>query len=252
MNTKITFSSSNILMILFLSTLIFACQNDDESDSNPIDFYVEGALMTCPSEVFNLSNVSFQINQAYEYENLIIGGGFSDMVIFNPATGDLIEIETIGVNHFLEYDNKLMICAEEGLFSFDSQQNISIEAGEPCISILLSTSGTLLMTSSDKRILSWDSSQGLMPYTDGHQTNFIDMSNLIELSNGELWATTGDGKIARFKDQLFLGFYDTDDIPLNDFVIHAPMFMATYEEGVILVAKNGLSYQIFKYTNNQE
>jgi len=254
MNTKITFL--HLFAILFLLILIFACKNDDDASDGDVtgipEFYVEDELVICPSKIINLSNVSFQINRAYEFENLIIGGGFNDMVIFNPATENLIEIDTIGVNQFLEYDGKLMICAKEGLYSFDSQQNLTLETDERCHSVHLSTNGTFLMTGTDKRILSWNSTQGLTPYTDSHLTNFIDMFNLIELNNGELWTITGNGKIARFKDQLFFDFYDADDLPINESVLEVPMFMSAYEEGAILVAKNGFAYQIFKYTNNQE
>ncbi len=82
-----------------------------------------------------LSNVSFQINKAYEYESLIIAGGFYDMAIFNPATNELLEIDTIGINQVLEYDGKLMICVEEGLCSLDSEQKIRQEANERCYSV---------------------------------------------------------------------------------------------------------------------
>ncbi len=259
MNAKITQSPFSIFMVLFLSTLIFSCGNDDDEndggdgdiDETP-EFYVEEDLFPCPSEVIDLSTVNFQINQAYEYDNLIIGGGFNNMVIFNPVTDVLTRIDTLGVNQFLEYEGKLMICAEKGLYSLDGEQKITLEAEERCYSVLINSNGEFLMTSNDKKILAWNAAQGITAHTEDHQSNFIDLFDLVELSNGELWAVTLAGEIARFKDQLFLDMYDIDDIPMSEFVLDAPMFLTAYEDGAILVTKNGLLYQIFKYTNDQE
>ncbi|MFK7772246.1 MAG: hypothetical protein AB8F94_08900 [Saprospiraceae bacterium] len=240
---------------IIFSTLFITCKNDDDNnnmggDQIP-DFYVEGELFSCPSNLVDLSSVDFQINHAYEYEGFIIGGGFSDLVIANAEGGDIVEIDTVGVSQFLEYDGKLMMCSFQGLYSLDPQKNITLEADERCHSILISADGTFLMGASDNRILSWNSTQGVTPYTDAHQSNHLDLYNLIELKNGELWGTI-NGKVARFKDQLFLEFFDTSNIPLNDFFFDSSIFLKAYDEGAILAAKIGQTYQILKYTNAQE
>ncbi len=241
---------------LIFSALFITCKNDDDSDGNMggtqiPDFYTAGELFPCPSNLVDLSSVDFQINAVYEYEGFIVGGGFSDLVIANGDGGDIVEIDTLGVSQFLEYDGKLMMCSYQGLYSLDPQKNITLEADERCHSILISANGTFLMTASDDKILSWDGTQGIVPYTDPHQSNHLDMYNLIELNNGELWATV-NGKIVRFKDQLFFDLFDSNNMPFNEIFVDGSIFLEAYDEGAILVAKNGQTYQILKYTNSQE
>jgi len=243
-------------LIIIFSALFFTCKNDDDNNidmgGNEIpDFYTEGELFACPSNLIDLSMVSFQINEVFQYSGFIIGGGFENIVIANANGGDVTEIDSIGVNQFLEYNGKLMMCAQEGLYSLDPQQNITQEADNICHSILVSANGTFLMTGSDNRILSWDATQGVTPFTDAHQSNHFELDNLIELNNGELWATT-DGKIARFKDQLFVDVFDNSNLPINESVANGNEFLVAYDEGAILLAKNGPTYQILKYTNTQE
>ncbi len=253
MNTKTPFTSSMTFLILSLLILIPACKNDDEvPDNNLPEFYVEGPIMPCPSQAIDLSEVSFQINEAYEYENLIVAGGFDNMAIFNSTTNELVEIDTIGVNQFLEYQGKLMICAWEGLYSLDAEQNIVLESRVRCNSLLLSASGNLLMgTADDQKILDWNPTQGLTEYTDDNATSFVGLTNLIELNNGEIWAIGGD-QIATYKDQLFQDIYDSENISINEGFLRNDAFISPYKEGAILVAKNGLGYQILKFTDDQE
>ncbi|MEM0994650.1 MAG: hypothetical protein AAGI49_16570 [Bacteroidota bacterium] len=251
MNKKIT-----TFWVLSCLLLTIACQQDTADEVEP-SFIVADQLFNCP---FDLTDIpfSFQVNQVYEYEGFSFYGGFNDLLVTEVGSSGALVAEKYGVNEFMEYDNTLVICADEGIFSVDRDLNIRQRTDVNCQEIVVTkeqeliflTLGSRDMPSS--RIYQLSADQVVSVYANfGGNGGCSALDALSVADNGDVWAADCGGKLIRFRNGEWLDFFDENNSPFNRNNGATDVFLLPFEDSMIVLFKNGVQYQLLKYADEE-
>ena len=248
------------LFLIILPIFLFSCKDDDvepTTSTNP-SYILEESVFGCTNYQLVTPDVDFQINFVHDFDDYLIYGGFENLVISDAITGEILLNEPIGVNEFLEYNSKLMICSSDGIYELDNEMNLTKRSEIGCSDMLTYSDGKLLLTLNSNNqlpfniIYEWDDAQGLVAYSNPHDApGCINLGYLTEASNGDIWGLNCNAELLRFRNQEFLNYFSRDSMPLNS-DYNEGIFFEPYGDDMIVVGKNGIgTYQVLKYQNDE-
>lgn len=239
--------------LLLLSSALFgtACEKTEPAFFNPAQDYeiLEEPVFGCSDYQTTSLDVDFQVNTMARYGDFYAYGGFEDLLIVEggPA-GTAVVTEAISANRFLALANRLLICGEDGLYAFGTENGLeTLDAGVRCRDLIVGPEGRILAS-----LVNWNyiyelRNDNLTTYSD-----FVSLDQCTGLDdltyggNGVIWATGGCGELFRFEGPTLTNRWNETNAPLADQV--SEVFIVADGDEAIAVAKNGTGfYRVLKY-----
>lgn len=246
------------LLFLLLPLGLFLIGCDDDDTFTPADYTaIEASAFDCP----NVSSqtvlaADFQVNEITRFGNYFAFGGFKNLLITDENLEEVLLEPDINVREFLVFESKLIICAEDGLYQFTTDESFStLATGVNCHDLAIGPGGELLIADA------WVHTESVSEFVDGEIQRYTEIApdqqgclGLLDVTlgtNNTLWASTCEDAILKFNGRSFEQVFNTEDEPLLE-SSSADLFLLPYQDGVVLVAKNGVGfYQILKYTGGE-
>ena len=246
------------LLIFALIIIIIGCKKDknEESPMPPTlpSYLIEDSLFDCNSSTLVTTEIDFQINVIYEFANHIFYGGFEKFMAINLSNNEVVLNEDYNASKFIEYNGNLIFCSQQGIFAIDSELNVEQKANLNCRDVLVNSNNELLFVGGNDNIVSSQvykltSDNEIIAHTNKQSgTLCTSITRITEASNGDIWGTTCDNDIIRFKNNQYFDFFNGSNSPLPDYSLE--QFILPYMNDMIAVFKGGV-YQIMKYKNEE-
>ncbi|MEM1318769.1 MAG: hypothetical protein AAGG75_00865 [Bacteroidota bacterium] len=254
-----TIKQPPFLLLLGLLLGLSACQNDDEAQElqSSNNYILEESAFGCTNYQTITIDAVFQINHTLQYENFLIFGGFDSLLIADASSNERLINTGLRVNKLLAYNNKVTVCADQGVFEIDAIPTVVEKQSWACEDVMLSSKGELLATfnggfTTTPKIYRWDEMQGFLPFTDKHTRSCLNISQMAEAANGDIWAINCGNFVLRFRDDNFLDFFNEDDLPRTLSWQGATVLLQSYGADMVLAVKNGTGlYQVLKFRNGE-
>lgn len=249
----------HLLLLLFPFCLfLIGCDDDDTFLAPAYQAVVDSAFKDCVNaESWQLDNINFQVNEMIQFGDYFVFGGFDNLLVVEEDLETVVLDEEIEGTKFLPIGGKLIICGGDGLYEFTSDGTFStLDASVFCQDITIGPNGELLVA--DGGALT----QSVSEFVDGSLTAYTDPSPVNEMCSGiediavsddnsTVWASSCRDLILKFNGRTFEAAFNTEDEPLLE-SRSDELFLLPYQDGVVLVAKNGVGfYQILKYTGGE-
>lgn len=250
------------ILVLLALVMFSACSKDDD-DNQPTTppYIVESALFDCPYSVATPQGVDFAIRDAYVFSEWFILAGTDEMAIINRSSNEVVVSEDYRVNSFGEYNSRLLICTDEGVFELVDAGDVLRKINDVrCSQLFVTSKEEVLIVpgfgSSNTSFLGIyqldmegdlvDYFTGPYPFTEWNRTIFMQ-----EAGNGDLWLYQDGGVIFRLRDKEAVDFFDEENSGLT--LADLPeAFLFPFGEEMIYVSKNGtFHYEINKFANGE-
>ena len=241
------------LSLIFLGLATFtSCSNEEPPSPSP--FILEEDLLACNKNAWTIEDIDFQVNHIYEFADHVFLGGFDHLLIYSPS--QTISKAGFAVNGFIEYNSQLLVYNEEGIYEVNAAGDTDLLVGNTrCTSMMVSSNNELLFTTLGNgdfevgKIYQLDPSQGPVVYADANPiSKCITIQSLVEASNGDIWASTCDGTLVRYRNKQYVDYFNETNSPLRTNGIVNKLFILPFSDDMVVVQKNGIGpYQVLKF-----
>jgi hypothetical protein len=139
------------LFIFLMVILLVACENNEPSDTiDPIEevVYLEDNIFDCDQyEVMETVN-QFTSNTPPPLEvfkNFFVYEAGKELVVRDGFNGSILQTQEMQVQDLVVFNQQLIICAEEGVFSLEENGEITTITEQRCYSMTLDGQNRLLL-----------------------------------------------------------------------------------------------------------
>ncbi len=265
------FPTAFFILCILLSLLQFSCRheplginftNDNDRPNwgiEPIEI-PEDSIFNCLSyENFEFpDSVSF-LTGFHKYANVFLFAIEENFIIKNALDGDILMTDSLKVNKFVDYNSKLILCSDNGIYQLDDALNYSLINELSCRDMAVTSSDELLfITYGDEmhtpdKIYKLDTTEpdAVIPYTQSFSTSYCDyLSKFTIAKNDTIWAVSCRSGVVRFQGMDFMEAFDWENSPIKITTGLRQVYILPYEDGVILVGHGyGYIFQLLKYTS---
>lgn len=245
--------SRNMLFLLLLG--FFGCAEPFQPIVEVDTPYIleESAFGCNKYDAFEFQNLPF-FNKVAKLGNnyfLAVDGG---IIATERAKGEILNQYKLKPNEILNQANRVVVCADEGVFTINTNLKLKKHSDLTCDHITLGGNDNFIFGA-----LNLEGGHDLYeinPITDSIQTygnypnsSCVSVAELETANTGEVWMIDCSGVIFQFRNGDFLKKWDTSNAPLPE--ISGDHFLFPYRDQMIYVFQNGIRHDILKFIDGE-
>ena len=263
-----TFCKYRILIAFSFSALLFLSCGKDEivpGENGPSEgnrFILEESAFGCTdyeSHDFFGEDLNALINDMYRYKDYYLfsmsqhqGGGHS-LEVRSSFAGDVLLKEDIQANKFLEFEDKMLICAEEGIYELTEEINLIEKSNQRCYDMIISKNNQLIFSgyATDLLGIYYPSIEYVDRFSSpAWQSGTFGLQKLSLGPGNTIWATGHNAHVFKFDGPWYREkFHEENSILFaNDSSSDGQHFF-NYNDRLFLVEKSVSRAQILEYTD---
>ena len=244
------------LTLLAIMILCVACEDEGVGEPTLETSYIQDNIFDCNQfEVMEIEE-KFSVNVESNLEvfnRFFVYAGNENLVIKDGFNGPTLQSTGLAVEDLIVFNNQLMICAEEGLYSLNASGEISTITTNRCYSMALDGQGRLILQGvfgnpqlgSSYNIHEYKNNT-IAPFA-SYPSSFECVSiDLVGGSGQSLYAISCDNEIAYYKNGVINAEFDNGEAPLFT-TLSWRLLNEFYDDGLIAIVQ-GISstYRMYK------
>lgn len=245
------------IFILLITMILFSACEDEEIGNPTLETsYIQDNIFECDQfEVMEIDE-KFSVNVTSNLEvfnQFFVYAGNEKIVIKDGFNGPILQSAEMVVENLIVFNNQLMICAEEGLYSLNASGEMNTITTNRCYSMTLDGQGRLMLQGvfgNPQLGSSYDiheyKNNTIAPFA-SHPASFECVSiNLVGGSDQSLYAISCDNEIAYYKNGVIKAEFDNGEAPL--FTAPGWRILNEYHNDGLIAIVQGISssYRMYK------
>ena len=254
-----TFFKNYPLVAVLFSTLLFFSCGKEEIIADENDFILKESAFSCQEyQSFQVAGEGQVINTMHQYNNYFLydirSFDSSHLEIKNGIDVNTVLKKRMTVRRFLDFENKVLICADEGIYEVDEQLNVNLKVEEPCRDIILTNNNQLLYIGEFITFIkiyypSIDVSEIYNTFDNSSDLSFFGLFNGV---GNTFWAVTDEGELVLFEGPWIKEHYNDSNSSLQTYswdLGQKRLFPFQYK-GEVYFVENRNEGQILMYNND--
>lgn len=247
------------LVSLSLIIICSACESSESTDAiTPTDevIYIEDNIFDCDQyEVMETEN-QFTSNTPPPLEvfnDFFVYEAGKELVVRDGFNGPILQTREMQVQDLVVFNQQLMICAEEGVYSLKENGDISTITEERCYSMTLDGQNRLMLQGvfgngqfASSYAIHEFKNNTLVPFTDSPGFFECVSIDLIGGDDQSLYAVSCFNEIAHYKNGVIRAQLDNEEFPLFIPSGGQVLYESYDDDLIVMVQENTSFYKMYK------